>query len=79
MALRSFKVIFGKEWVSRARGIKVAVTIEYLKKAIDTGGIWARTTLVLIMDKPQNTTVNNISSKAKLRSFFPSFIASAIC
>jgi hypothetical protein len=66
-------------WVSRARGSKVAVAIEYLKKAIDTGGIWAKTTLVLIMDKPQNTTVSNISSKAKRRSFFPSFIASAIC
>jgi hypothetical protein len=39
--------------VSRARGIKVAVAIEYLKKAIDTGGIWARTTLVLIIDKPK--------------------------
>jgi hypothetical protein len=57
----------------------VAVAIEYLKKAIDTGGIWARTTLVLIMDKPQNTTVSTISSKAKLRPVFPSLIASAIC
>jgi hypothetical protein len=63
----------------RVIGSKVAVAIEYLKKAIDTGGIWAKTTLVLIIDKPQKTTVNNISSKAKLRSFFPSFIASAIC
>ena len=79
MVPRSFRVILGKERVSRASGIKVAVAIEYLKKAIDTGGIWARTTLVLIMDKPQNTTVRTISSKAKWRSFFPSFIPSAIC
>ena len=57
----------------------MAVAIEYLKKAIDTGGIWARTTLVLIMDKPQNTTARTIRSKVKWRSLFPSFIASAIC
>ena len=76
---RSFRVILGREWVSRARGIKVAVAIEYLKKAIETGGIWARTILVLIMDKPQNTTVSTIKSKAKWRSFFPSFNTSVIC
>jgi hypothetical protein len=57
----------------------MAVAIEYLKKAIETGGIWARTTLVLIMDNPQNTTVNTIRSKAKWRSFFPSFNRSVIC
>ena len=33
---------------------------------------------MLIMDKPQNTTVNIIRSKAKWRSFFPSFIPSVI-
>ncbi len=40
----------------------MAVAIEYLKKAIETGGSWARTTLVLIMDNPQNTTVITIRS-----------------
>ena len=34
MVPRSLRVILGREWVSRANGIKVAAAIEYLKKAI---------------------------------------------
>ncbi len=65
MAPRSLSVILGNEWVNRASGIKTAVAIEYLKKAIDAGGIWAKTIFVLMIDNPQNTTVKSISINAK--------------
>ncbi len=64
IAARSFMVTLGKEWVKKARGIKAAVAMEYLKKATVAGGICAMTILVLIMERPQATTVRDISNKA---------------
>ena len=52
---------FMQEWVMKAGGSKAAVAIEYLKKVIVTGGICERTILVLMMERPQATTVRDIS------------------
>ena len=60
----------GRESMKKARGIRAAVTMEYLKKAAVAGGIWAMTILVLIIDRLQAKRARDISNKANLMLLF---------